>query len=93
MADREQPTDKASWLDRPGNANKIWYGIIALCVVTALADLLYHKHVKYAVEDLVPGMYGWYGLASCVVMVFGAKILQIIVRRRENYYDEVSDDL
>jgi uncharacterized membrane protein len=92
MVEREQPKDKSSWLDQPGNTNKIWYGIIALCVVTALSDLLYHKHVKYDVEDLVPGMYGWYGLASCAVLVLGAKILQIIVRRREDYYDEAGDD-
>jgi hypothetical protein len=56
-----------------------------------LADFLYHKHIKFGVES-IPGMYGWFGLGACLILILGAKILQMIVSRKEDYYDEAGDD-
>ena len=48
-------------------------------------------------EDIIPGMYGWYGLGGCLFLVLSAKILRQFVGRGEDYYDaedvnEVRDD-
>jgi uncharacterized membrane protein len=92
MAKPNSPEHKSGWLDIPKNVDKIWYALLALCAFTVLVDLFYHKHVEYAVEDLIPGMYGWFALASCLVLVLLAKVLRIVVRRKEDYYDEDGHD-
>jgi uncharacterized membrane protein len=91
MADKKMPAEKTHWLDDKKNVDKIWYALIGLCAISVIGDFFYHKHVKYTVEDLIPGMYGWFGLASCIALVLCAKILRVIVKRREDYYDEADD--
>jgi uncharacterized membrane protein len=97
MAEREKPGEKTYWLDDRKNVERIWYVLIGTCVLSVIFDLFYHKHVEFSFEDLIPGMYGWYGLVCCIVLVAGARILRAIVRRDESYYDaaapnEVGDD-
>ena len=96
MTDQQQPPnnvdDKTYWLDDKKNVDKIWYGLIAICGLTVLADAFYHKHTVYDVEDFVWGMYGWYGLIGCIFLVLSAKILRKITMRSEDYYDEPDDD-
>lgn len=87
MAEDRKPGEKTYWLDDRKNVDKIWYALIGICALTVIADFFYHKHVEYAVEDFIPGMYGWYGLGGCVFLVLSAKILRKIVMRREDYYD------
>ena len=92
MADQQKPGEKTYWLDDKKNVDKIWYGLIGICALTVICDLFYHKHVEYAVEDFIPGMYGWYGLGGCIFLVLSAKILRKIVGRGEDYYDEEEQD-
>jgi len=54
--------------------------------------LFYHKHVEYSIEDIIPGMYGWYGFIGAVFLVLAAKILRKILMRSENYYNENQND-
>lgn len=92
MADEPTPGEKRYWLDDRRNVDKIWYALIAICAITVICDFFYHKHVEYAVEDLIPGMYGWYGFVGCVFLVLTAKLLRRILMRPENYYDGSGDD-
>ena len=92
MADERKPGEKSYWLDDKKNVDKVWYALIGVCALTVISDFFYHKHVEYAVEDLIPGMYGWYGLGGCVFLVLSAKILRKIVMRREDYYEEADHD-
>ena len=80
------PADKERWLDSRRNVDKIFWGLVVICALTVLADLLYHKHVHYGIESLV-GYHGWYGFISCVVLVLSAKVLRRLVKRDEDYYD------
>ena len=75
------------WLDERRNVDKIWYGLLAICALTVLADLFYHKHVYYPIEDW-PGSYGVYGFVACVGLVLAAKLMRRFVIRRERYYDD-----
>ena len=87
MSNHKKPGEKTYWLDDRKNVDKIWYTLIGICALTVICDFFYHKHVEYAVEDLIPGMYGWYGLGGCIFLVLSAKILRKIVMRDETYYD------
>jgi len=79
--------DKKYWLDDPRNVNKIVYGLYAVCAVLVLADFGYHKHTHFPIEGL-PGFYGFFGLLAFTGLVLSAKGLRIILKRREDYYDE-----
>ena len=91
MADRQTSDQKPRGPGGGGNADRVWYGLVGLCVLLVLGDLFYHKHVKFAAEDLVPGMYGFCTFLACLVLVAGARGLRRLVMRRADYYDEADD--
>ena len=76
MEDQQRPEKKRYWLDDAKNVSKIIWTLCIACALSVIADLFYHKHVHYAAEDWIPGMYGWYGFVGCVFMVLGAKLLR-----------------
>lgn len=84
--------EKKYWLDEPKNIDKVYYAVLAVCVLVAipdffaLADILYHKHVYFEMEKL-PVFYGIYGLVSYVGLVLIAKQLRKVLMRPEDYYD------
>ena len=89
---RKNTDSKEYWLDNKKNVNKIWYGLVSICIISVLADFFYHKHVTHPVEDLIVGMYAWYSFIVCVFLVLSAKLLRKILMRSENYYNEANDD-
>ena len=79
--------EKKYWLDDPRNVNKLVYGVYAVCALLGLVDFVYHKHTHFDFEKL-PGFYGFFGLLAFTGLVFSAKALRIILKRREDYYDQ-----
>ena len=79
-------SEKKYWLDDPRNVNKLVYGVYAVCALLGLADFFYHKHTHFDIEKL-PGFYGFFGLAAFTSLVYSAKGLRLILKRREDYYD------
>ena len=80
-------SEKKYWLDDPRNVNKIVYGLYAVCALLVLCDLLYHKHVHFDFEEWL-GFAGLYGFVACVALVLGARLLRVVVMRKEDYYDQ-----
>ena len=74
------------WFDEPKNVNKIVWSLVALCVASVGAELLFHKHTHYGFQDL-PGFDALYGFVSCVLLVLAAKQLRKVLMRGEDYYD------
>ena len=50
------------------------------------ADFFIHKHDHIGIGN-APEFYAFYGFISCVMLIFIAKVLRILIRRDENYYD------
>ncbi len=88
MATEKNVDEKRYWLDEKKNVDKVWYALITICILSVSADLFYRKHVEFAVEDFIPGMYGWYGFIACVFLVLSAKLLRKLVIRPEDHYDK-----
>lgn len=78
---------KKYWLDNPKNVDKIVYAIYAICAALFFADLVYHKHPHYAVEEWL-GFYGIYGFIAFFGVVMAGKLLRKLIKRDEDYYDE-----
>lgn len=46
-----------------------------------------HKHGHYGFEK-VPTFHALYGFAGCVLLVLAARVLRLVVMRKEDYYGE-----
>jgi len=81
QSDANQP-----WLDRASTHNRIFYALLAVCAVLLGSDLVYHKHAHFGYE-LWFGFYAGFGFLAYCSIVFTAKLLRRIVKRKEDYYD------
>jgi hypothetical protein len=80
-------TSPMSWFDHPTNVRKIVIGLIVICCIALLSDFLYtNDHPHFSLETVF-GFQAWVGFLAFVVIVFLGRLLRIIVRREENYYD------
>lgn len=81
------PSRDSSWFERPRNINLL---IALLCIVCAglvLADLFYENpHPHFPIESSF-GFQAWFGFVAFVAVVFLGRLLRLIVRRDEDYYD------
>jgi hypothetical protein len=81
-----QPRTSSHWLTRPATIRWIWrIGGVVLAAVT-VADVAGVTHPHFAIDGSF-GFYSWYGFATCVAMVAAAKIIGVVLKRKDNYYD------
>lgn len=79
--------DKQYWLDKPGNVNKLVYGLCAACAILILLDFVYLKHINFLFENWF-GFFSWFGFIACVALVLLAKQMRKFVKRDEDYYGD-----
>ncbi len=78
---------KLHWLYRSENHRKLWIGggcILLLCV---LAELLLERHAHFGIDGWF-GFQALYGFVTCVAMVVLAKLLGVLIKRQDDYYDD-----
>ena len=81
-----KPKHELTFLDSPQNRRRIRkYFYISLVLLLAL-DLLIPKHGHFAWEK-APFFFAVYGFLGCVSLIFIAKVLRFLVKRKEDYYD------
>lgn len=79
--------DRKYWLDEPRNVKKVYWSVFVICGLLFVADGFYHKHPHFEAEHWF-GFYGIFGFVACVGLVLAAKVLRIILKRPEDYYDK-----
>jgi len=79
------------WVDKPGSANKIFWGLAIFCSLLFFADFLYEKHGYFDIEHF-PGFYGIYGFVMFTALIFAAKTLRFFIKRPEDYYGDKAVD-
>jgi hypothetical protein len=55
-------------------------------LVLLILDFFVHKHGRFSWET-APAFFAVYGFMGCVSLIFVAKLLRLIVKRKEDYYD------
>lgn len=82
------PDEKARhWLVRPRTIRRLRIGGGVMLAGLVLADFLVHGHPSFGVDGTF-GFYAWYGLITCMAMVLVAKGLGVLLKRRDDYYDD-----
>ena len=91
MADK--PPSDDHWLVRPDTIRKMWrYGfgfllfLMVLDVVLTKTHLIHH-HDHFGLEA-IPTFSAFYGLIACIVLVVGSKLLGVLLKRPDTYYDD-----
>ncbi|MFT5158983.1 MAG: hypothetical protein ACI9ZD_000579 [Paracoccaceae bacterium] len=79
------------WVDKPGSATKLFYGLAVVCLLLFLADFTYETHGHFEVEAM-PGAYGIYGFAMFTALILVAKALRFFIKRDEEYYGDKAID-
>ena len=89
MNDNVKGSRKAAdhWLVRPGTIRWLW--IVSALVLAGLVglDFVTHKHPHFDAEAL-PAFASWFGFGACVVLVLGSKLLGVLLKRPDDYYDD-----
>ncbi len=65
---------------------------ISIILITAILDLIFGEE-KEIIKPFNFLFYGIYGFISCAAMVFAAKLMGLILLRKESYYKEKSDNI
>ncbi len=81
-----KPKKELTFLDNPENRTKVRKFFYISLVILLIAEFFIHKHGHFSWE-YVPGFYAVYGFIACVSLIFIAKLLRLLVKRKEDYYD------
>ena len=69
---------------------RLWKGGIAVLVVVFLLDFIHigKEHEAHYTVDGWFGFFSIYGFVACVILVVGSKALGLLLKRKEDYYDD-----
>jgi hypothetical protein len=84
MSHQQHPRPR--WSELSSTVRWIIRILVAVCTASVLADLLYHKHGHYGIEETF-GFHAWYGFVCCFSLVVVARELRKVLMRPEDYYD------
>ena len=85
--DHHETKGEPSWFERPGNINLMIVGLCLVCTGLVLAEFLYEPHPHFDIEKIF-GFQAWFGFLAFVAVVFLGRLLRLIVKREEDYYDQ-----
>jgi hypothetical protein len=74
------------WLVRPSTIRKLWIGTSIILTLVVLAQTVIYIKGYFGVDAWF-GFGAVYGFTSCLIMVMVAKLLGLLLKRPENYYD------
>ena len=79
------------WVDKPGSANKIFWGLAVLCAAMVLIGFTFEYHGHFHMEGL-PGFFAVFGFVAFTLVILGAKALRVLIKRPEDFYADMAVD-
>lgn len=75
------------WLTRPETIRKLWRLFIAVLIATVVAEFFVDHEGHFGIDGSL-GFNAWYGFAACAVMILGAKLIGLALKRPDTYYED-----
>ena len=72
--------------DKPKNVKRLLGSFYVSLLILLIIDFFIHKHAEFPWEGATD-FFAVYGFVSCVLLIFVAKILRLLVKRDEDYYE------
>jgi len=76
------------WFDHPQNIKRLKIGFYIVLVLLVLPDFFMHKHTLFSPAEGWPGFYAFFGFVSCVVIILVSKLFGLVLKVKEDYYDD-----
>jgi hypothetical protein len=78
---------KKFWLDERRNIDRLYWGLVIVCVLLGFADFFAHRHAYFGWDGWF-NFYGFFGFAAFWCIVIAGKKLRRFLWRPEDYYDD-----
>ena len=75
------------WLMRPRTIRALWIGFVAVLAATVGAGFAVDMQPHFEIEGL-PAFFALFGFAACVALVVLSKLLGVLLKRDDTYYDD-----
>ncbi len=75
------------FFDKPENIRKLWGMLYVFCGLTLLPDFFLHAEGHFTFDGFF-GFHGLLGFVACVVLILFAKLVGLVLKVKENYYDK-----
>ena len=75
------------WLTRPATIRKLWIVFVLVLAATVLAELFVRHEPQFGIDGTL-AFHAWYGFLVCGALMAVAKLLGLILRRSDTYYEE-----
>jgi hypothetical protein len=79
------------WLDDRRHQRLLWRLFLGVLALTVLVEPFVDLHPHFTIESVF-GFHAWYGLLACAAMIAAAKLLGVLLKRRDDYYDRGQRD-
>ena len=76
---------------RPDRIRGLRVVFFALLIAAVLGDLFVHHHDHFGIESTF-GFSAWFGFLVCVLMIGGARLAGLLLRRPDDYYEKPGED-
>ena len=73
---KQKHNNKVRWL---------WFIFVITLLMSIAAEFLFEAHGHFIINGTF-GFNVWYGLVTCIIMIFVAKFFGIFLKRKDNYY-------
>jgi hypothetical protein len=75
------------WLTRRATIRKLWVIFGCVLAATVLAELFVSHEAHFGIEGTF-AFHAWYGFLACAALIGTAKLLGLLLKRRDSYYEE-----
>jgi len=75
------------WFDKPGNQRLLWILLYAVCGLLIIPDFFTHRHSYFGFDGYF-AFYALLGFVSCAVLILFSKLVGLVLKVREDYYDK-----
>ena len=75
------------WFDKPESQRKLWILLYAVCAALVIMDFFTHREPHFGF-DKVFGFYALLGFVSCAALIIFSKVVGIVLKVKEDYYDK-----
>lgn len=76
-----------NFFDKPKNIRKLWIMLYLVCGLLIIPDLFTHPHAYFGFDSFF-GFYALLGFVSCAVLILFSKLLGLVLKVKEGYYDQ-----
>jgi hypothetical protein len=79
------------WLTRPSTIKLLWIVFVVVLALTVIAGVWLTEEPHFEIERLF-AYNAAYGFVVCAAMILVAKVLGVLLKRRDTYYEERASD-